>query len=119
MPVPKKSGTNLSGSRQSSLYEYGRGFPGGESLLLDPERQDLGYGNTSSLTTSLVEVSRLLNAIQRLSWLRTPDFHIPKGYQGRSPCLVRRCVPRARSLTRDSRPSRITRKSHGPGVPDR
>src|SRR5215467_5304852 len=88
MPVPKKSGTNLSGSRQSSLYEYGRGFPGGESLLLDPERQDLGYGNTSSLTTSLVVVSRLLNAIQRLSWLRTPDFHIPKGYQGRSPCLV-------------------------------
>ena len=27
--------------------------------------------------------------IQKLSWLRTPDFHIPKGYQGRSPCLVR------------------------------
>src|SRR5437016_4372145 len=21
-------------------------------------------------------------------WLRTPDFHIPQGYQGRSPCLV-------------------------------
>src|SRR2546422_6676371 len=21
-------------------------------------------------------------------WLLTPDFHIPQGYQGRSPCLV-------------------------------
>ncbi len=27
--------------------------------------------------------------IQRLFWLRTPDSHIPKGYQGRSPYLVR------------------------------
>ena len=27
--------------------------------------------------------------MQRPFWLRTPDFHIPKGYQGRSPCLVR------------------------------
>src|SRR6202008_5147429 len=32
---------------------------------------------------------------------------------------VRRCVPRARSLTQDPRPSRITRKSYGPRVPDR
>jgi hypothetical protein len=33
--------------------------------------------------------------------------------------LVRRCVLRAPSLTRDPRPSRITRKSYGPRVPDR
>ena len=33
--------------------------------------------------------------------------------------LVRRCVLRAPSLTADPRPSRITRKSHGPRVPDR
>src|SRR5215469_10321072 len=26
--------------------------------------------------------------IQRPFWLRTTDFHIPQGYQGRSPCLV-------------------------------
>ena len=51
--------------------------------------QDLGYGDTSSLTTSLEQVSRLLTPMQRPFWLRTPDFHIPKGYQGRSPCLVR------------------------------
>src|SRR5437660_4252604 len=51
--------------------------------------KDLGYGDTSSLTTSLEEVSRLLNAYASAPfWLRTPDFHIPQGYQGRSPCLV-------------------------------
>src|SRR5207302_3209328 len=50
--------------------------------------KDLGYGATSSLTTSLDEVSRLLNAYAS-AILRTPDFHIPQGYQGRSPCLVR------------------------------
>src|SRR5215831_16802359 len=33
--------------------------------------------------------------------------------------LVRRCVPRARSLTPDPRPSRITRKSYRPRVPNR
>ncbi len=33
--------------------------------------------------------------------------------------LVRRCVLRAPSLTPDPRPSRITRKSDGPRVPDR
>jgi len=33
--------------------------------------------------------------------------------------FVRRCVLRAPSLTRDPRPSRTTRKSHGPRVPDR
>jgi len=33
--------------------------------------------------------------------------------------LVRRCVPRALSLTSDPRPSRTTRKSYGPRVPNR
>jgi len=47
--------------------------------------QDLGYGDTSSLTTSLEEYS---TPIQRPFWLRTPDFHIPQGYQGRSPISV-------------------------------
>src|ERR1700747_87935 len=32
---------------------------------------------------------------------------------------VRRCVPRAHSLKQYTRPSRITRKSYGPRVPDR
>jgi 23S rRNA-intervening sequence protein len=49
--------------------------------------QDLGYGDTSSLTTLLEEVSRLLSAYG--SAILASDFHIPKGYQGRSPRLVR------------------------------
>jgi four helix bundle protein len=35
--------------------------------------QDLKYGDTSSLTTSLGEVSRLLNAYASAFWLLTPD----------------------------------------------
>src|SRR6266566_12051 len=53
--------------------------------------KDLGYGDTGSLTTLLEEVSRLLNAYASaiLASDLTADFHIPQGYQGRSPCLVR------------------------------
>ena len=40
--------------------------------------RDLGYGSTDKLTTLLEEF-----------WLLTSGFHIPQGYQGRSPCLVR------------------------------
>ena len=41
---------------------------------------DLGYGNTSSLSNLLDEVSRMLNAYA--SAILASDFHIPKGYQG-------------------------------------
>src|SRR5437667_3099137 len=56
--------------------------------------KDLGYGDTGSLTTLLEEVSRLLNAYASaiLASDLTADFHIPQGYQGRSPCLVSRQV---------------------------
>ena len=54
---------------------------------------DLGFGQTESLTTILEETSRILNAYARAIlapgfWLLTSGFHIPQGYQGRSPCLV-------------------------------
>src|SRR2546430_16740345 len=53
--------------------------------------KDLGYGDTSSLTNF---TGRSQPLAQRLCvchsgfGLLTPDFHIPQGYQGRSPCLV-------------------------------
>ena len=51
--------------------------------------QELGYGQTESLASTLEETSKLLNAYVP-SWLPPPDswLHIPKGYQGRSSCLV-------------------------------
>src|SRR6184192_1537113 len=61
--------------------------------------KDLGYGDTSSLTNF---TGRSQPLAQRLCvchsgfGLLTPDFHIPQGYQGRSPCLVRRLVTSGR-----------------------
>jgi four helix bundle protein len=54
--------------------------------------QDLGYGQSESPTTSLEETSKLLNAYIRAvlaSGYLTSRFYILKGYQGRSPWLVR------------------------------
>jgi four helix bundle protein len=52
--------------------------------------QDLGYGDTDKLNSALEEVSRLLGAYAAaILTSSTSDFHIPKGYQGRSPWLVR------------------------------
>jgi len=54
--------------------------------------QDLGYGDASNLNLT----GRSQPFAQRLCvgdsdfWLLTSDFHIPQGYQGRSPCLVSR-----------------------------
>ena len=48
---------------------------------------DLGYGQTDSLTSTLEEVSRLLNAYTRA--ILAPDFCLPypAGYQGVCPTL--------------------------------
>jgi hypothetical protein len=50
--------------------------------------KDLGYGDTNKLSATLEEVSRLLKCLHHRHsdfWLLTPDFHIPKGYQGVRP----------------------------------
>jgi four helix bundle protein len=54
--------------------------------------QDLGYGQSELLMSSLEETSKLLNAYARAilaSGSLTSSFCIPQGYQGRSPWLVR------------------------------
>jgi len=48
--------------------------------------QDLGYGDATQLTTTLEEVSRMLNAYATA--ILASGSCIPQGYQGRSPCLV-------------------------------
>ena len=51
--------------------------------------QDLGYGDTAVSQLHSRKSAVYSTPIQKPFWLRTPDFHIPQGYQGRSPCLVR------------------------------
>ena len=53
--------------------------------------QDLGYGDTRNLASAARRSQPLAQRLRRRHsdfWLLTPDFHIPKGYQGRSPWLI-------------------------------
>ena len=53
--------------------------------------QDLGYGDTRTGSRAARRSQPLLERLRRRHsdfWLLTSDFHIPKGYQGRSPWLV-------------------------------
>src|SRR5437660_12899036 len=77
-------------SVQLSLYEYGRGFPGGESLLLDPGERPWIWRHQQShnFTGRSQPLAQRLCVCHSGFGLLTADFHIPQGYQGRSPCLV-------------------------------
>jgi len=62
--------------------------------------KDLGYGDTTILNSLLEEVSLRDSDF----WLLTSVFHIPKGYQGRSPCRVSRSLRGADPDYRNRRP---------------
>jgi len=70
---------------------------------------------TNSLSVSDRVRSNAGNLLQR--WPSGPRDTLVR--ERVSEMSVRRCVPRARSLRQYPRPSRITRKSYGPRVPDR
>src|SRR5205807_7205216 len=82
-------------SGQSTLYEYGRGFAGGESLLLDPGERPWIWRHQQShnFTGRSQPLAQRLCVCHSGFGLLTADFHIPQGYQGRSPCLVRSVAP--------------------------
>src|SRR6202035_2254451 len=73
----------------------------------------------TSETTNSLSVFDRIRSILVISLAVAVGFSRHSGSRASLSWLVRRCVPRARSLTRDPRPSRITRKSYGPRVPDR
>src|SRR5258708_22568325 len=72
-----------------------------------------------SETTNSLSVSDRVRSILGIFSGGGRGFSRHSGSRASLSRLVRRCVPRAPSLSRDSRPSRITRKSYGPRVPNR
>ncbi len=70
-------------------------------------------------TTNSLSVFDRIRSILGSSLAVAVGFSRHSGSRASLSWFVRRCVPRARSLTPDPRPSRITRKSCGPRVPDR
>ena len=73
----------------------------------------------SSETTNSLSVFDRIRSILGSSLAVAVGFSRHSGSRASLSWFVRRCVPRARSLTPDPRPSRTTRKSYGPRVPDR
>src|SRR5436190_1668248 len=73
-------------------------IPGGESLLLDPGERPWIWRHQQShnFTGRSQPLAQRLCVCHSGFGLLTPDFHIPQGYQGRSPCLVRRLVTSGR-----------------------
>jgi hypothetical protein len=70
-------------------------------------------------TTNSLSVFDRIRSILGSSLAVAIGFSRHSGSRASLSWFVRRCVPRARSLTPDPRPSRMTRKSYGPRVPDR
>src|SRR6266513_2687699 len=92
VPADIAEGFRRRGNADKARYmNYGRGFPGGESLLLDPgERPRIRrHQQSHNFTGRSQPLAQRLCVCHSGFGLLTPDFHIPQGYQGRSPCLVR------------------------------
>src|SRR5438874_7250623 len=75
---------------ESPFHEHRGRITGGESLLSDPRsrprlrRHTSAHGHPGGNQPASQRLRRRYSDF----WLLTPDFHIPKGYQGRSPWLV-------------------------------
>src|SRR5215467_3564134 len=88
-------------AEKARFWNIAEGSLGGVPLLPDPRpgsrlRPD---GIFDYFTRRDEPATKRLRACDSGFWLLTSGFHIPKGYQGRSPCLVRAISGRRTSRT--------------------
>ena len=90
VPANIAEGFGSAAKPKGPLHKYRGRLAGRVPLLFDPGPGSgiRGYRSSCELAGRSQPVAQRLRRRHSGFWLLTSDFHIPKGYQGRSPWLV-------------------------------